>query len=171
MAKICTEEGCKNPQFGGGYCKYHQFKRKMRGGDLYKPRKAQKPIPKESKKRKKEHITYLEQRRMFIQENKDNGTYFCFITGEEFDNTLAGFCTIHHLRGRTGDYYLDKAFWIIAKNQAHLDVFHNERGIDELQQEPWWDDFLGRLKLKDIQSYHKIQKRIEKSKNLFGYLD
>lgn len=27
MAKICKKEGCKNPVWGGGYCKYHQVLR------------------------------------------------------------------------------------------------------------------------------------------------
>lgn len=166
MAKTCIEPGCNNPPFNE-YCKYHQFRLHMKGGRLYKPAKAKKAPPKESKKRKKEHIHYLDQRKMFIQEMKDTGQYFCFISGLPFDDTRDGFNTIHHLRGRTNDYLVDKEFWILARNDKHLDVFHNSKTIDELKKEPWWDGFLARLKSKDEQSYLKIMRRIEKSGELF----
>jgi hypothetical protein len=162
--KECSESSCHNPQFGGGYCKYHQWLRKRQGGDMFK--RKPKPIAKESVKRKKEHIRYIDQLKMFKDECKEQETYFCFISGEDFDDTIDGFCTVHHLRGRTGDYYLDKEFWILAKNKHHLDVFHRCT-IDELKEKEYWVDFLTRLKIKDLHSYYKLLKRIEKSEELF----
>lgn len=172
MAKACQKIGCPNPVYSHSFCRIHQW---MRKDDDYKRqkeyakenRKAKKKIPAESEKRKTEHIYYKEQVAMFKQELRDKGEYFCFVTGEQFDNTLAGFPTVHHLRGRTGDYYLDKEFWVLAKNQAHLDAFHNEKTIDYLTQQPWWDAFLARLRDKDELSYQKIMRRIEKADELF----
>jgi hypothetical protein len=40
--------------------------------------------------------------------------------------------------------------------------------IDELKKYKWWVDFLARLKIKDLHSYYKLLKRIEKSEDLFG---
>lgn len=165
--EICRVDGCNNPCFGGGYCKYHNYKRHMRGGDLYKPAKAKKKIPAESKRRKKEHIRYIDQVKMFKQEMKEKGEYFCFVTGQDFDNTLAGAVNTHHLRGRVGDYYLDKQYWILVRNQVHLDVFHGHRDIMEISKEPWWDDFLTRLRSKDELAYRKIMKQLERANELF----
>ena len=164
--RICKE--CDRPVFGGGFCKYHQFRRRMQNGDKFK-RKApvKKRIPQESKKRKVEHKRYLEQVSMFKEENKIDGTYYCYLSGEEFDDSIDGFCTVHHLRGRTGNYYLDKEFWILARNKYHLDVFHRMT-IDELKKYEWWKPFLERLRAKDLHSYYKLLKRIEKSEELFG---
>jgi hypothetical protein len=164
--KICKE--CDRPVFGGGYCRYHQYFRRKLGGDLYKPKPRQKSIiPKESKRRKIEHIRYTEQVKLFKEECKEQGIYKCFISGEDFDDTIDGFVTVHHLHGRTGDYYTDKQYWILARNKYHLDVFHKST-IEELQKFPFWEDFLVRLKIKDLHSYHKLLKRIEKSEDLFG---
>jgi hypothetical protein len=163
--KICKE--CDRPVFGGGYCKYHQYFRRKLGGDLYKPKSRQKSvIPKESKRRKIEHIRYTEQVKLFKQEMRDKGEYHCFISGEDFDDTIDGFVTVHHLRSRTGNYYLDKDYWILTRNKYHLDVFHRST-IEELQKFPFWEDFLVRLKSKDLHSYHKLLKRIEKSEEIF----
>jgi hypothetical protein len=167
----CQKIGCNNKIFSHSYCRLHQW---LRTDEAYKKqkeyakenRKAKKQIPKESPKRKKEHLSYTEQVKLFKQEHKDNGTYFCFISGEEFDNTIDGFCTVHHLRGRTGDYYIDKEFWILAKNKHHLDVFHR-CAIEELKEKEYWEDFLNRLRIKDYHSYCKLLKRIEKSEDLF----
>jgi len=167
MAKTCIEPGCDRPQFGGGYCAYHQFKRRLRGGDLYKPAKAKKKIPAESKKRKKEHIRYLDQVKLFKQEKKDKGEYYCYICLGEFVQGSIGLSpTIHHTKGRTGDYYLDKAFWMLAHNECHLGVFHRWT-VDELKQLPYWDDFLARLKIDYPDAYIKIMKQINKSGELF----
>ena len=167
MPKTCIEPGCDRPQFGGQRCSYHQYKRRMRGGDLYKPAKAKKKIPAESKRRKKEHVSYIEQNRLFKQEKMDNGEYVCFITGEEFDNSLDNFPVVHHLRGRTGDYYLDKQYFVLVGNKIHTDVFHGGRDILKLMKEPWWDGFLTRLRKKDDMSYRKLMKQIERASELF----
>jgi hypothetical protein len=103
---------------------------------------------------------------MFVQECKDNGTFYCFITKEPFDDTIDGHWTIHHLRGRTGDYYLDKEFWILTRQGNHGKVFHGRMTYDQLRVQPWWPDFLVRLKAKDEASYNKVMRMADKSKPL-----
>jgi hypothetical protein len=135
----------------------------------YKELKKAGKIPKESKKRKKEHLTYLKQIEMFKEESIANNTYVCFFCGKKAYDGIDGYLCVHHLVGRVGDYYLDKETWVWAHNLCH-NKFHFST-TEDLIQEPWWDDFMSRLKDKNTEVYHKIQKRIEKSKNLFGYLE
>jgi hypothetical protein len=38
-------------------------------------------------------------------------------------------------------------------------------------QESWYSDWMGRLKLKDLSSYHKELQKREKSEELFGNVE
>jgi len=169
--KICSEPGCNNPQFGGTFCRFHQYRRKMSGGDLF-VRKAKKKaveprslfdsaeIPKQSKTRRKANKRYLEQIAEFWDESVADKTDFCFFCGVHMtrrDN-------IHHLRGRTGDYYNDKQYFVNAHNECHVYKYHM-MSIDQLLKEPWYDDFLQRLKSKDIKSYQKELRKQDKNIN------
>ncbi len=156
--KGCNIEGCLNPQFGGGYCRYHQFKRKMKGGDLYKPKPRQKsPLPKESKKREKERIYYLDQVKMFWKECVENGNDFCFFCGQKMTKRE----DTHHLKGRIGDYYLDKKWWIQCHRECHGAV--HDWSVEKLMSMPWYQDYLARLKAKDESLYWKALKKEDKS--------
>ena len=150
MPHICQEPGCNNPVFGGGYCKYHQYKRRMYKGDLYKPPEYQHYyIPKEGKKRKVERVYYVVQIKWFWDESVENGTDFCIFCGEHMEKRD----NIHHMRGRTGDYYLDKKWWVNAHNDCHL--YYHRATVEQLSKETWYKGFLERLKEKDPQSYQK----------------
>jgi len=155
--KKCSVDGCENPIFGGGFCKYHGFKRYMRGGDLYKPkpRKASK-IPKESKKRKQDNKRYLERLKDRWQESVDNKTNFCFFCGEFMDARQ----DCHHLRDR-GVTILEEELWVWAHRVCHS-KYHSYT-IHQLKQESWFLDFLRRVELKDYSTYCKIQRMIDKS--------
>ena len=156
----CKEDNCSNPVFGGGYCKYHQYKRKMRGGDKYESKSRLKsPIPKESKTRKKERLRYTEVCERLTQEIKDanNGKIYCFFSGLE----ITGKPTFHHLKGRIGDYYVDKEWLVPAINEYHL-AYHFTP-IEKLMEESWYLNFLAKLKLKDTQLYYKELKKQEKA--------
>jgi hypothetical protein len=129
----------------------------MQGGDKFKrkPTKA-KPIPKESKKRKEDHRQYTQKTKEFWDESVANKTDFCFFCGVHMtkrDN-------VHHLRGRQ-EYYLDKEFWVNAHNDCHVNKYHN-MDIEQLKKEPWYSEFLQRLKAKDPQSYEKELRKHEK---------
>jgi len=158
--KTCIIDGCSSPQFGGGFCKYHGYMRRMKGGDLYKPKSRLKsPIPKESKTRKKERLRYTEVCERLTQEIKDanNGKIYCFFSGLE----ITGKPTFHHLKGRIGDYYVDKEWLVPAINEYHL-AYHFTP-IEKLMEEFWYLNFLAKLKLKDTQLYYKELKKQEKA--------
>ena len=138
----------------------------MRGGDLFKPkpRKA-KPIPKESKTRKKEHIYYAEGCKQLEKEIRDEngGRIYDFFTGLE----IKGKPTWHHVLGRTGDYYLDKDLLVPCENDendGHL--FWHRATLEQLKQKTWYDGFLARLKAKSIEAYNKELRRHDKAQPL-----
>jgi len=82
--KTCTHTGCSSPIFGGGYCKYHQYIRKMKGKDLYKPKPRKSyTIPKESAKRKEEKKYYSQHLKDLEKEirEQNNGKIYCFFSG------------------------------------------------------------------------------------------
>ena len=156
--KVCKE--CKNDVFGGGYCKYHQFRRYMRGGDLYKPKTRVKPINKESTKQKKVTKQYLQRLSEFWDESIKNGTDRCFFCDEKMlkrDN-------IHHLRGR-GKIALEEEWWVNTHQNCHMD-FHF-KPVEWLMQQTWYSGFMERLCAKDSQSYGKQKRREEKDMELF----
>jgi len=164
--KTCIEPGCDRPAFAKNLCKYHQFRRYMKGGDLYKsrPRKRQKPIPKESKKRKGEHIRYTDQRKAFIQKCKDEGKYYCYLCLEPFDQSSdTRYCTIEHSLGRVGDNYRDEKHWRLMHCECNYNLEH--KTIAWFKKQPYWNDFLERLKKDDRLAWERIQRKIEKSED------
>lgn len=170
MPHTCDELNCNYNVFGGGKCKYHQFKRRMQYGDLYKKKaaEARSPksgtrIPKESKTRKKDHIHYAQHCKELTQEirNENNGKIFCFFSGLEIQGTVS----YHHLKGRTGVFYTDKEWLVPVDNKYHL-MFHFTT-VEELMKEPWYEGFLKRLRFKSEELYQKELKKIDKSGILF----
>ena len=156
--KQCIEPGCNNNQFGGGYCKYHQFRRRMQGGDSHK-RKA--PIKRRTPKRAKDERYYAEQAREFFNDAVNNGTNHCFFCGEKVDS----FQGLHHLKGRTNDYLNDKQWLVIVHNDCHVFKYHMlDYAHKKLQ--PWWEDFLGRLKSKSEELWRDEKRKEEKSQKL-----
>ena len=158
--KQCTEPGCYNNQFGGGYCKYHQFRRKMRGGDTHKRRT---PIKKRSEKRVKDEKHYKDHCKELTEEIKkqNGGKIYCFFSGLE----ITGKPVYHHLRGRTGNFYTDKEWLVPCINEYHL-AYHNQP-VDKLLEHDWYDNvFLPNLKAKSEELYNKQTGKKEKSNQL-----
>jgi len=156
--KICNETGCTYFVFSGDKCKYHQFKRHLRGGDLYKPRKKKNKIPKESVKRKHENKTYREQIKDFWDESVAKSDNYCFFCGKEMNKRD----NIHHLKGRTGDYLLDKQWWVNAHNQCHVDDY-TMATVEQLMKQPWYNGFLKRILAKSKELYQKELKKQDKA--------
>lgn len=153
--KKCIEPGCDNFQFGGGFCKYHQYRRKMQGGDTFK-RKA--PIKKRTEKRSRDEKHYAVQAREFYDEavlNKTNKCFFC-------DDWVLSFQGLHHLRGRVGKYLLDKEWWVIVHNECHVDNYH-QANSEQRRRQPWWNDFLQRIKVKGEDLYRKELNKLDKA--------
>jgi hypothetical protein len=154
----CHAEGCNNPIFSSLYCKYHQYMRRRRGGDLYNQRSASKgtQIAKESRKRKIEHKTYLQEIKEFWDESVLNKTDFCFFCGVHMNKRD----NVHHLAGRN-EKYLDKELFVNCHNSCHLD--YHFKSIEWLSHQSWHKDFLARLKSKNPTLYEKELKKFDKS--------
>lgn len=135
----------------------------MRGGDLYKPKPRKAKIKPESDKRKKEHKRYLQLLREFREECKKNGTYICFFCFIDDGDILVN----HHLRKRTGDYYLDKKYFVWVHNDCHIK--YHFLPLEKLMKEPWYDEFMERLKEKDDLTYKKELKKQNKIEEYFDF--
>lgn len=97
MAKTCKADGCKNPVFGGGYCKYHQYHRKDK--KLVK-------IPPLSTTRKEDKKVYMTLRKVFLSTRKE-----CQIKAPGCSKKAT---CVHHKAGRVGKNYLDVSKWMAA---------------------------------------------------------
>lgn len=154
--KTCIEPGCDSPVFGGNFCKYHQYRRYMYGGDLYKPKKKErKPIPKESAKRKIDNRHYRDRIIAFWNnavEKKENRCFFCNKLMEYRED-------IHHILGR-GKFLLEEEWWALAHRECHS-IYHGP--ADVLVSQPWFENFMRRLKKKSIKTYYKTIDRINKA--------
>jgi len=162
MPHTCKEINCNSNCFGGGYCAYHQYIRRKRGGDLYKPKTRQKPIKKRSEKRAKDERYYSVQAKEFYNESNKK----CVFCGGD----VKRFQGLHHWKGRTNNYLLDKRFWSVVHNDCHVFKWHKMTqeefklwlGVEEYER------FLGRLKDIDIELYNKQLDKISKlTPNLF----
>ena len=170
----CQAEGCTNPIFSKGFCKYHQFIRRMKGGDLYgstpsnKRSEARSPkrrtlMPLESKKRQKEHKYYTQECKELEQELRElnGGKIYCFFSGEE----IQGIVTFHHTNKRTGKFYLDKKWLVPCINEHHL-AYHFTP-VEKLMKKTWYNGFLQRLRNLSEELYQKEMKKFEKANVLF----
>jgi hypothetical protein len=164
--KTCAKNGCNNPVFSNSFCRIHQWMRKDEKYLNSKRFKTRSPvkrdkIPPKSKKRKEEHIRYLDQIKMFWFECVEKKANYCFFCGESSDKML----TIHHLKGRTGHYYLDKEWWVWGHNECHVDKY-TMMPYDQLKEEWWYNAFLTRLAEKSMELFNKELKRADKSQKL-----
>jgi len=122
MAKECCKNGCNNPQFGGGYCLWHQWCR------TDKPKKSR--LKNYSQKRQRSNRRYLSEARIFRQDNP-----ICAIQSPECTSRTE---EVHHVKGRIGDLLLDQRFWLpccVACNRymERFDEWARERGFKQLR--------------------------------------
>lgn len=161
--KACTEPGCTSPQFGGGYCKYHQYKRRMRGGDFYQPsrKKATPKIKRRTPKREKNEQYYAVEAKKRFEEavaKKENLCFFCNKEVKEYNGW-------HHLRSRDGSRLRDWRYIVLAHSRCHLDDYHYST-YEKLSQQPWYPGFMERLKERDPETHRKELRKGEKSHKL-----
>ncbi len=160
MSKKCSVDGCQGNVFGGGYCAYHQYIRRMKGGDLYKPkpRKVSK-IPKESKKRKQDNKRYLERLKERWEEAVKNGTNICVFCNKKMTQREDN----HHVSGRDVTI-LDESAWAWAHRECHSQ--YHDAPVKLLLQTDWYLDFVERLQKLDMSTYFKEKRRIDKSNGI-----
>lgn len=164
MPHKCNETNCDANVFGGLKCRYHQFKRHMKGGDLYKPKTRQKnKIPQESKKRKEENKTYKQVKDELRQELIARGEWNCFFCMGPM-GTEKGF---HHTHKRDGTYFTDRKYLKPAHNNCHVDNYHQAR-IEDLLKRSWYQGFLSRLRELDESLWRIELRKQDKKANLFS---
>lgn len=153
MGILCSYCG-KWPVFGGGFCRYHQYRRRMAGGDQHKRKSPTKsPKRKEDEKRYTEICKELEAE---LRAQDPKGRIFCFFSGDE----IPGAISWHHLRGR-GVRLKDREYLVPTINANHLD--YHFLPWDKWSAKPWHHEFMARLKEKDIETYNKELRRGEKA--------
>lgn len=105
MAKVCLEEGCSNPRWGKGYCKYHQHRRT----DKKTTSKPKKKIRHISKKREEEMKIYRPLRDKYMSEHQ-----MCEVKGcSKPSNDL------HHMNGRFGKRLYDTDYFMAVCRKHH----------------------------------------------------
>lgn len=191
--KTCKADNCLNNSFGGGYCKYHQYLRRMQGGDLYKRKtkdkakedtksneiRANKPrsrvrqarIPHESKKRKITAQIYREICDVMWEKALKDKTNYCFFSGELMTERE----DFHHTAGRDGFLFIEEDKLVLAKRKYHS--MYHRCTVDQLKSESWYNGFLDRLKAKDYSLWQKEMRKHDKSdyykkdRDLFGNVE
>jgi hypothetical protein len=156
----CKKEGCNRPSFGGGYCAYDQYIRRMSGGDLFKRKAPVKPINKVAKKRREELKTYKQISQELWDEasiNKTNKCFFC-------DEWMGKKENVHHLIGRTNLKLIDKKFMVLCHNKCHVYGYH-QLNYEQLIKQDWYEGFLLRLKSISEELWNKELKKRAKSDN------
>lgn len=162
MPHTCDEPNCTQKVWGGLKCKFHQYLRRMAGGDLYKqgskPRSPKSnTIHRRTPKRATDERYYAVQAKEFFQDAVNNKTNHCFFCGEKV-NTFQG---LHHLQGRRNKNLLDFSLIVIVHNSCHL--FYHRATVEQLQATSWYNGFLSRLRSKSIDAYNKELRKLQKS--------
>ena len=172
--KTCSEPGCTNFVYAKLLCKYHQYKRRMKGGDLYKQKTSNKDnskpvetrskpkrykIPRRTKERDTDEKYYAVQAREFYNEAVANGTNTCIFCGEKVN----AFNGLHHWKGRVGKYLLDKLWWSVVHNSCHL--FYHGATLQQMR-ERFGKGFFDRLQKFNYSLWEKLMGRDQKSAKL-----
>jgi hypothetical protein len=125
----------------------------------YKELKKQGKIPAKSKKRKEDEKRYTEickELEAELRAQDPKGRIFCFFSGDEIPGTISW----HHLRGR-GTYLKDRRYLVPTINANHLD--YHFLPWEKWIKKPWHQEFMARLKEKDIETSQKELRRGEKA--------
>jgi len=114
MPKTCKSEGCNNPVFSKGYCKYHQNQRtdeKWLSKKQKTPKKSFKPI---SDKRVEQLAKYRTRRDKYLKENP-----ICEVKGCNKKTT-----NLHHKAGRIGEMLYDVQYFMACCSECHPKKIH-----------------------------------------------
>jgi hypothetical protein len=174
MPRICSADNCSNPVLGGSKCKYHQYQRRMLGGDMYnKPLKSppskhlktlstkRGTIHRRTSKRALDERYYAEKAKKFFEEAVKNKINDCFFCGMK----VFIFQGLHHLLKRDGSKLNDFTKTVIVHNDCHL--FFHSATLEQLESKPWFNQWMGRLKSVSLEAYNKEMRKTEKNINLF----
>jgi hypothetical protein len=121
MPKSCNYDGCNRPQFGGGYCPFHQY---LRTDKKKKERVAPKPIAKVSKKQAISNKQYSQLREDFLKSNP-----LCIAKLPDCTRIATD---VHHKKGRVGKFFLDTSTWCGLCRSCHQKVELDPKMAKEL---------------------------------------
>ena len=110
MAKFCLEDGCNNPRFGKGFCKWHQHRRT----DLKTKQQPQKRINPISDKLTYKLSAYRPLRDAYMKDNPD-----CEICGKPSND-------LHHKAGR-GKFLCDVTTFMAVCRKCHNFIHENPK--------------------------------------------
>lgn len=161
--KTCARNGCNNPVFSNLYCRKDQWMRKDQkyiNSKRFKTRSPAKSakIPPESKKRSKEHKSYIQLTNELWEELVIKKQNYCLFCGQEMKKKE----NFHHIKGRIEENYLSREFLYSAHQDCHVWDYH-QADIKHLMSQVWYKGFLERLKSIDTQSYYKELKKADKA--------
>jgi len=143
--KLCKVEGCCNPVWGKGYCKYHQYLRT----DISTPKKTQKTIRKLSIKRKALNDIYLSLKKESVLNAKKKGPIKCFFCNK----IIKGEPDWHHLEGREENKLTDTSRLVFVHRKCHGKI--HDLSYEMLSRLPCYESYLMRLKTVDELLYFK----------------
>ena len=134
MAKQCNLEGCDHNQFGGGFCKMHQWKRppkeektaeevewmeikisQIPGAKINKAYVSRKAIARISGYRKKEEAIYK-----IVREEYLKGVPNC-------ENCNKPATELHHKNGRNGKRIYDVGYFMSVCRKCHNWIHNNPK--------------------------------------------
>jgi hypothetical protein len=104
--KICNHEGCDNPRWARGFCKFHDTK-----VPIVKEKKAY-SIPKFSEKKKQELVKYKRVRDKFMTGK------VCAVCGKDATD-------LHHMKGRIGELLVDVTCFLAVCRPCHQKIEDN----------------------------------------------
>lgn len=120
-AKQCSYEGCNNPSWSRGRCKYHPLDKKAKMA-ANKPLKRS-PLKKESSKRQKKSSIYSVLKRKYLEDNS-----LCEICCSSYSGEIH-----HKFAGADRDKYMnDTSTWMALCNFCHKEVHENPRWAREM---------------------------------------
>jgi len=111
MAKPCKKEGCNNPRFGKGYCRYHQYLREDKKSSAPKKRSYIKPV---SDNRAEELAIYRPRRDKYML---DNPKCECGCGRDSED--------LHHKNGRRGKMVYNIKYFMAVARVCHTKIHEN----------------------------------------------
>lgn len=119
MPKTCTHEGCNNPVFGGGYCRYHQMHRDKKPKTL-KKLSVKGRLNKEVKK------DMIEMDKIFYQKIWEEREHVCYETGQYLgDEPLMTY--FHHVLEKSKYPQYRHCSWniVLVKAEIHNQIHSN----------------------------------------------
>jgi hypothetical protein len=129
--KTCKSEGCKNPAFSKGFCKWHQNQRtdekyllskKISEGNINKVKTASKIV-----KKYRNGISPISEKRLAEMEvyRKNRDVYMASHPKCEVGGCNKKSKDLHHKRGRVGDDYTNPANFMAVCRKCHIVIENN----------------------------------------------